>query len=87
MDDSCLHKDTFDIKKLNYDNKRQNKILDFGIKAVKYVFVFIGVLLILDLIFQKLGFNNELIKECFSLLKYSLTTVLGFIFASAKNNK
>ena len=72
-------------QKFNSDNRRKNKILGFGMSAVKWTVIIIGVLIVLDIIVQLLNFDNELIKDCFSLLKYSLTTVLGFVFANNSN--
>ncbi len=67
------------------ENKRKNKIIDFGTKYIFFVVGLMFVLIILDLILQRVGVESNLINDCFSLLKYSVTIILGFMFANNDN--
>ncbi len=77
--------DKLAIEKVKQDGRRFNKLVETGIKTIK-LFVYLGAfLVILDGFFQWLNLDNSLIKDSFSLVKYSLTTVLGFVFANNLN--
>ena len=62
------------------ENRRKNKILDFGFSAMIWILVFAVVLIIADLIAQAFKLDNSLIENCFTLIEYIVTAVLGFIF-------
>ncbi len=64
------------------DIKRKDKILSFSFKLIRYFLVACGCLIIADVIFQKIGVMDSLASEFFDLLKYSITSVLGYLFAS-----
>lgn len=64
------------------DIKRKEKILSFSFKLIIIFLSICGILILLDALFDKLEINNSLIKEFFDLLKYSTTSVLGYLFAS-----
>lgn len=73
------------LEKVKQDGKKFTQLIGVGTKAIKWIVIFSFLLIIFDGIFQKVGMDNTLIIECFSLVKYSLTTILGFVFASNSN--
>ena len=77
--------DKLTLEKIKQENKKFSKLLNVGTKSIKWIVIFAIILIIIDGIYQKLGIDNSLLKDCFSLVKYSLTTVLGFVFANNSN--
>ncbi len=78
--------ESLEMQQFKAENKRKDEILKFGMRAVLYVLILTTVLLAFDTLLQFLKFDNTLLTEVFSVLKYSLTTALGFIFATSRNN-
>lgn len=62
------------------ENRRKDKILDFGFSAIIRIMVFAVVLIVLDLMAQAHGLESSHIDSCFKLIEYIVTAVLGFIF-------
>lgn len=62
------------------ENRRKNKILNFGFSAMIWILVFAVILIIADLIAQACQLDSSLIEKCFTLIEYIVTAVLGFIF-------
>lgn len=67
------------------ENRRKNKILDFGFSAMLWVLGFAILLIIADLIAQASQLDSSLIEKCFTLIQYIVTAVLGFIFGRKTN--
>lgn len=67
------------------ENRRKNKILDFGFSAMLWVLGFAILLIIADLIAQAFQLDSSLIEKCFTLIQYIVTAVLGFIFGRKTN--
>lgn len=67
------------------ENRRKNKILNFGFSAMIWILVFALLLIIVDLIAQALQLDSSLIEKCFTLIQYIVTAVLGFIFGRKTN--
>lgn len=80
---SVSNKETFNREK--EDSRRKNKILEFCFSSAKWVAVLWVVMIVLDIIVQKVGLDNTILKDATSLLSYIVTAALGFMFAS--NNK
>ncbi len=78
--------DDLALKQFNADNSRKNKILKFSMESVRNVLGLTALLLLFDIIIQYFKLDNSLIREVFSVLKYSLTTILGYIFAISKKS-
>jgi hypothetical protein len=70
---------------IRQENRRKNKILDFGFSAMIWILIFAVVLIILDLIAQAFNLESNHIDSCFKLLEYIVTAVLGFIFGRKSN--
>ena len=75
-------KASLEVIETEADIKRKDKILSFSFILIKYFLIACGVLVILDVIFQKIGVTDSLATELFDLLKYSITSILGYLFAS-----
>ena len=63
------------------ENRRKNKIIDFAKTYLGWIIAAMMLLIILELISQKFELDNSLIKEGFSLFQYSVTIIIGFMFA------
>ena len=74
-----------ELEKVKQDGKRFSQLIGAGTTSIKWIVFLAVILMIFDYIFQKAGIDNSLIKDCFSLVKYSLTTILGFVFANNSN--
>lgn len=80
----CDSDDFLSIQEYNSreENHRKNRIIDFCIKAAVWVAIFSLVIIGADFCAQSLGFNSDLIKDCFSLITYLATAASGFLFGS-----
>lgn len=74
---------TLEEYKFRQENERKNQVLFFGIKSVKWVLLFGTFLVVADFVAQANGWDSALIKEFLSLLTYTATAALGFIFGSS----
>ena len=83
--DEANDSDKLALERVKQDSKKFSKLIDIGTKSLKLIVTFAIILIIIDGIYQKLGIDNSLLKDCFSLVKYSLTTVMGFVFANNSN--
>ncbi len=73
------------MEKIKQESKRFNKLLTLGSKWIGWFLLFSAGVIGLDILYQKLGMDNNLLQEGFSLAKYALTTILGFVFANSSN--
>lgn len=64
------------------ENYRKNKVLAFCFKSSKWILFFAAFLILVDLYAQTNKLESALIKECLSLVTYSVTSALGFMFGS-----
>ena len=84
--DGTKHEDlSIEEYNIRQENRRKNKILDFGFSAMIWILVFAVVLIVLDLIAQAFNLESNHIDSCFKLLEYIVTAVLGFIFGRKSN--
>lgn len=84
--DGTKHEDlSIEEYNIRQENRRKNKILNFGFSAMIWILVFAVVLIILDLIAQACNLESTHIDSCFKLLEYIVTAVLGFIFGRKSN--
>jgi len=74
--------DRLALEKVKQDSRKFSKLISIGTKSIRWIVIFAMVLIVIDGIYQKMGIDNSLLKDCFSLVKYSLTTILGFVFAN-----
>ncbi len=86
FDNNSTNKGEYDdnnlnLEKVKQDGKKFEIFIQISEKTIKWLLIVIVLIIILDILCQKCGFDDYLIKECFSLLKYSLTTVFGYVFA------
>ena len=65
--------------------ERKNKILEFSFKFLRTTICVILAVVICDIIIQSFGKESELLKNFFELLKYCVTTTLGYLFAKESN--
>ena len=70
---------------MQQENRRKNKLIKGAFDTVKWLVLLFGILLAADIAIQLLELDNYLIKECFSMVKYAASTILGFLFASKQN--
>ena len=68
------------------ENKRKNRILNFGFSSVFWILIFAVFLIIVDLIAQAKGLDTEMIEKCLGLIEYIVAAALGFIFGRSKND-
>lgn len=64
------------------ENTRKNKVLSFCFKASIWILFFAAFLIIADFIAQANKWESTLIKDCLSLVTYTVTAALGFMFGS-----
>lgn len=83
--DDTTFSDKLELERVTQNNRRFNKLIDIGTKSVKWIVILALGLIVLDMSYQYFGLDNSLIKEAFSVVKYAITTILGFIFASNCN--
>lgn len=84
--DGTKHEDlSIEEYNIRQENRRKNKILNFGFSAMVWMLAFAVALIILDLIAQAFKLDTSLIGNCFTLIQYIVTAVLGFIFGRKTN--
>lgn len=64
------------------ENNRKNKVLLFCFKASIWILFFAAFLILADFVAQANGWDSALIKDCLSLVTYTVTAALGFMFGS-----
>lgn len=64
------------------ENNRKNMVLSFCFKASVWVVFCTAFLVAADLYAQAHNLESTLIKDCLSLVTYSVTAALGFMFGS-----
>ena len=64
------------------EEERKNKLQKFSFNIVYAMLVSMGVVLGLSFLEKALKFDVPLLEEAFEVLKYSTTTILGYLFAS-----
>ena len=79
--DGAKHEDlSIEEYNVRQENRRKDKILNFGFSAIIRIMIFAVVLIALDLFAQARGLESSHIDSCFKLIEYIVTAVLGFIF-------
>lgn len=68
------------VEKERDNIQRKNKILGFSIKFIISLIVIILSVMIIDIIINYLEIESDLVLEAFNLLKYCVSTTLGYIF-------
>lgn len=64
------------------ENGRKTKVLEFCFKSSKWILLLIAFLIVCDMIAQANGLDSTIVKDCLSLVTYSVTAALGFMFGS-----
>lgn len=64
------------------ENSRKNKVLSFCFKASIWILFFAAFLILADFVAQANKWDSTLIKDCLSLVTYTVTAALGFMFGS-----
>lgn len=64
------------------ENNRKNKVLLFCFKASIWILFFAAFLIVADFVAQANKWESTLIKDCLSLVTYTVTAALGFMFGS-----
>lgn len=82
--DESLEKQKLNLEKLKtkQENEHKKNIVIIAKRTIFWILVFMGSLVLIDMLFQRFEFDNSIVSECMSVAKYALTTVLGFLFAS-----
>lgn len=63
------------------EQERKNKSLSYSFNILKFLIIIVLVLVFFDGIESQLNIENNLLNEAFELVKYSTTTVMGYLFA------
>lgn len=69
-----------ELKELN-NIRRKNQILTFGFLFLICLGIFLLVTVGVDVYLSEHNIKSELLMECFNVLRYAITTVMGYIFA------